>query len=183
METNKDFVRKEVRKKKRALTSEEIDSKSQVIIDRLCQCERYICADKIYAYVNYNQEINMSILFETAWAHGKKIFVPRVNGKEMIFCRINSMDDLEKGTYGIMEPKMTCEIDNEFAGVMIMPGLAFDKMHHRIGYGGGFYDRYLNEHPDFVKIALSYDFQVFEEIESEEFDIPVDLVISESEIF
>lgn len=183
METNKEFVRKVVREKKRALTCEEIDFKSQVIIERLCQCEHYINANRIYAYVNYNQEINMSFLFEKTWANDKKIFVPRVKGQEMEFCRINSMDDLEKGAYGIMEPKITCEMDDEYAGVMIMPGLAFDKMHHRIGYGGGFYDRYLNEHPDFVKIAMCYDFQVFEEIESEEFDIPVDLVISESEIF
>lgn len=183
METNKDFVRKEVRRQKRELTSAEIDAKSQVIIGRLCQCEHYINADRIYAYVNYNQEINMSFLFDNAWACGKKIYVPRVNGQEMIFCRINSMDDLEKGAYGIMEPKMTCESDDCFSGVMIMPGLAFDRMHHRIGYGGGFYDRYLNEHPDFMKIALCYDFQVFEEIETEEFDIPVDLVISESLIY
>ena len=66
---------------------------------------------------------------------------------------------------------------------MILPGVAFDKDCHRIGYGGGFYDRYLAAHPKLKKIALAFSFQIFEEVAWEEFDISPEMIITEDNIY
>ena len=180
MQTDKKTVRKLVRDQKRQLTQAQINERTEKILNLLYKMEFYENAGRIYLYVNYNQEVNTSILIDEGLKEGKEIFVPRVDGEEMEFYRIFSREDLESGAYGILEPKKECMADKWHSGLMILPGLAFDKKHHRIGYGGGFYDRYLEKYPDFYKAALCYDFQVFEEIMTEELDIPVDMVISES---
>lgn len=180
MQTDKKTVRKLVRDQKRQLTKAQINERTEIILKNLYKMEFYKNAERIYLYVNYNQEVNTSILIDEGIKEGKEIFVPRVDGEEMEFYRIFSREELESGAYGILEPKKGCMSDEGHSGLMILPGLAFDKKHHRIGYGGGFYDRYLEKYPDFYKAALCYDFQVFEEIMTEELDIPVDIVISES---
>lgn len=181
--TDKKTVRKLVRDQKRQLTEAQIKERTEKILDILRKMEFYEKAERIYLYVNYNQEVNTSILIDEGLKEGKEIFVPRVDGEQMNFYRIHSRDDLESGVCGILEPKAGCSVDTKHSGLMILPGLAFDQKHHRVGYGGGFYDRYLEKYPDFYKAALCYDFQVFMKIETEESDIPVDIVISESAWF
>lgn len=180
---DKGAVRKQVREQKKQLSREEIDLRSRRILDNLYLMDIYKDAQRIYVYVNYNQEVNTSFLIDKALNDGKTVLVPKVLGDEMVFYRITSRQELDSGAYGIPEPKEGCIMDDMYEGLMILPGLAFDKKHHRIGYGGGFYDRYLTEHPDFMKLALCYDFQVFDVIETEEFDVPVDVIITENGTF
>lgn len=182
-ETKKKELRKLVREEKRKLLPEDIRKRSMAILKNLYQTESYQKAERVFVYVNYNQEVDTSLLIDHALEEGKTILVPKVLGECMEFYRIASREELEKGAYGILEPVLECEKDTSCQGLMILPGLVFDRNHHRIGYGGGFYDRYLMEHPDFEKVALCYDFQVVEKIETEEFDIPVDVIITETEVF
>jgi len=84
---------------------------------------------------------------------------------------------VEKGYANIPEPIADGPVANDKTALVLMPGLAFDHQGHRIGYGGGFYDRFLEKEPKHPTIALCFDFQMVDELETEEFDIPVDIVL------
>ena len=95
----------------------------------------------------------------------------------MIAVEIKSMDDLAPGAYGILEPKNPVESDVKF-DFMLVPGLCFDKNKYRIGYGGGFYDRFIDKiGEDSCKVSIVYDFQLVDDLNPEEFDRPVDKLI------
>lgn len=117
------------------------------------------------------------------WKDGKTIAVPKVFGEIMKYYAITSYDDPEDGYFGIREPKHA-ELPEIIAGdgLMILPGVAFDEERHRIGYGGGFYDRYLEAHPRMQKIAFAFEFQMFEEVPFEEFDRKPEKIITEKRI-
>ena len=94
---------------------------------------------------------------------------------------INSMDDMKKGAYGILEPKTVRKADENNIDVILVPGLAFDRNGGRMGFGKGYYDRLL-ESSKAVKIGLCYDFQILEKIPTESHDVPMNFVITEKEI-
>lgn len=99
----------------------------------------------------------------------------------MVFIKINSLENLVTSSYGILEPvgdKSNFNVDN--LGLIVMPGLAFDKQGNRLGYGGGYYDKFLSSNKiDNKKIALAYDFQVLDKVPSEKHDIKIDSIITE----
>jgi 5-formyltetrahydrofolate cyclo-ligase len=119
-------------------------------------------------------------LIEAALEAGKRVAVPKVIGQEMEFIYLSSLKELSIGYQGIEEPAGTL-VAAEKKVLMIMPGLAFDKAGNRVGYGGGFYDRYLNKNQDkdFVKLALAFDFQIVDSLTAEACDEPVDAILSE----
>lgn len=118
----------------------------------------------------------------------KKVAVPKVipvslKERQMKALKIESLLQLnESGAFGILEPSIECEDISEEVDLIIIPGLAFDLKGNRLGYGGGFYDRFLSKYPNSKRVALCYDFQVFDEIPHEFFDEKVDLIISEEKI-
>lgn len=173
----------EVRKKKRKMTKEEICNLSKVIFEKLEQTPAFLEADTIYTYVSYNQEVDTKTWMEHLFQIGKKVAVPKVQGEEMNFYYISDTKQLAKGYQGILEP-VTTECADGKSGLFLLPGLAFDRSLHRCGYGGGFYDRYLKKHADvsLKKVAVAYDFQIYEKIPVEEHDEKIDLLISEKEV-
>lgn len=174
---NKNELRSMIRQQKRAMTAEEIDSRSAKLTTLFLASEAYHSAKTIYGYLPYNQEVRTVPLLEQALRDGKQVAVPKVYGEEMKFLYITDLTAVSKGYAGIPEPIADePEADDETA-LVLMPGLAFDPQGHRIGYGGGFYDKFLSQEPDHPTIALCYDFQVFPQLETEAFDIPVDAVI------
>lgn len=187
--------------------------------------EEYREAEAILAYVSYKSEVDTTALIQQAMTDGKYIFLPKVSGNEMEFWKISSLMDLQEGYRGIREPVQSISfldwirekgrIANadtimdimegrapEDCKVMaLMPGVAFDKERHRIGYGGGFYDRYLNRllqqseqsasadqtrtHTGrfiLITAALAYSCQVLDQIPHEEHDRKPDLLITEQGI-
>ena len=103
--------------------------------------------------------------------------VPKCYGDEMRFIWMDDLSKVEKGYAGIPEPIADDPVADDETALVLMPGLAFDPMGHRIGYGGGFYDKFLAKEPGHPTLALCYDFQMMDHLETEEFDIPVDRVI------
>ena len=103
--------------------------------------------------------------------------VPKVLGDEMIFIYMDDLTAVEKGYAGIPEPVANGPAADDPTALVLMPGLAFDPQGHRIGYGGGFYDRFLAAEPNHPTLALCYDFQMLDHLETESFDIPVDCVL------
>lgn len=183
IKNDKRSVRKKIAALKKELSEAEICERSENILKKLYATDVFKNAERVYTYVNYNQEINTKSLIEHCLLLGMEVLVPRVDGESMEFYRIGSLDELSPGAYGIPEPVKAKLPDSICKGLMIMPGMAFDSHKHRIGYGGGFYDKYLIKHPSFFKVALCYDFQILDSIPAEEYDIPADMVISDTFLY
>ena len=174
---NKKELRARVKAQKRAMTEEQIQEKSRLLGERFRACEAYRKAQTIYGYLPYNQEVRTVPMLEAALADGKRVAVPKVYGDEMKFLYLTDLSQVSKGYAGIPEPIADGPIAQDETALVLMPGLVFDPQGHRIGYGGGFYDKFLSQEPQHPTVALCYDFQVVEQLETESFDIPVDLVL------
>lgn len=176
---DKKTLRREIAAKKRAMTPKQIEDASAHLAERLFATEAYQNAQSVYGYLSYNQEVRTDAILRRAMIDGKRVAVPKVFGDEMRFIWMEDLTLVAPGYFEIPEPIADEPVADDELALMLMPGLAFDHEGHRIGYGGGFYDRYLALHPDHKLVALCYDFQLFEHLDTEDHDIPVDLVISD----
>ena len=174
---DKKALRREIGAKKRAMTEEQIEGYSRQLAMNLYETEHYRNAKSIYAYLPYNQEVRTWDIVRKAWADGKRVAVPKVYGEEMKFLWLENFDEIAPGGWDIPEPIFDEPIADDESALILMPGLAFDPKGHRVGYGGGFYDKYLEKHPSHPLVALCYPFQMFDYLDVEAHDIPVDLVI------
>lgn len=166
-----------IRDQKRAMSEQQIESLSAALAEKFFETKQYKDAAAIYGYLPYNQEVHTVPILERAVQDGKTVAVPKVIDDRMIFVVMDDLTKVEKGYAGIPEPIENGPEANDPNALVLMPGLAFDPQGHRIGYGGGFYDRFLEKEPDHPTVALCYAFQVFPELETQEHDIPVDLVL------
>ena len=116
-------------------------------------------------------------MLEQALRDGKKVAVPKCYGDEMKFIYLDDLTKVAKGYAGIPEPIADEPAAHDETALVLMPGLAFDPQGHRIGYGGGFYDKFLSREPNHPTLALCYDFQMLPHLDTEEHDIPVDTVL------
>lgn len=174
---DKKELRRRIREMKRAMTPSQIEIASKKLGQMFLASAQYQKAKTIYGYLPYNQEVRTEPILEQALQDGKRIAVPKIFGDEMRFIYLNDLSQTEIGYCGIPEPVGDGpEADDETA-LVLMPGIAFDKEGHRIGYGGGFYDKFLAKEPSHPTVALCYDFQMVDFLETEAFDIPVDMVI------
>ena len=176
---DKQAIRAEIKAKKRQMTEKEIVSASEALAQQLFAHPAYHKASAIFGYLSYNQEVRTMPILEQAQKDGKQVAVPKIIGDRMVFIRLDDLSRVEKGYCGIPEP-----VDNEPEAevedaLVLMPGLAFDPTGRRCGYGGGFYDRWLQEHPGHPTLALCYGFQMIDRLETDEHDIPVDYVLWE----
>lgn len=174
---DKTALRKEIRERKRAMTEEQIVSAGQRLGELFLACEQYRQAKSVYGYLPYNQEVRTVPMLEQALKDGKRVAVPKVFGEEMKFIWLEDLTAVESGFAGIPEPVADGPVADDPTALVLMPGLAFDPQGHRIGYGGGFYDKFLAAEPDHPTVTLCYDFQVYEHLETEEFDKMVDCVL------
>ena len=134
--------------------------------------------DALYTFVSYQTEIGTLPLMELAWSENKAVAVPKVQGTEMDFYKISSMEELKPGYQGIPEPEGTKRAEYKKI-FLLMPGLAFDREGNRLGYGGGFYDRYAIAHRDSIHClaAVGYDFQFLHKIPVEKTDVAAEIII------
>ncbi len=174
---NKTQARAYIREKKRAMTPEQILRASRELGVLLRKHPLYRQAKTIYGYLPYNQEVRTTEMLLAALADGKKVAVPKCYGDTMKFLYIESLEGIAPGYCGIPEPVFDAPVAEDSTALVLMPGLAFDRRGRRIGYGGGFYDRFLEAEPGHPTLALCYGFQMVEELETEDHDIPVDDVI------
>ena len=174
---NKQELRKSIREQKRAMTEAQIQEKSRLLGQLFAASALYRNAKTIYGYMPYNQEVRTVPMLEQALRDGKRVAIPKCYGDEMRFIFMEDLSKVEKGYAGIPEPIEDAPIADDETALVLMPGLAFDPQGHRIGYGGGFYDKFLAKEPNHPTLALCYDFQMVEYLETEEFDIPVDTVL------
>lgn len=169
-------LRAQIRVQKRAMTKEEIESRSARLTELFLASEAYRNARSIYGYLPYNQEVRTTALLEQALRDGKKVAVPKIYGDVMRFIELPDLTKVEKGYSGIPEPIADEPVASDETALVLMPGMAFDKEGHRLGYGGGFYDKFLEKEPNHPTVALCYEFQMLPYLETEAHDIPVDCV-------
>lgn len=174
---DKTALRKQIREKKRAMTPAQIENASHDLGLQFAASPLYKEAKTIYGYLPYNQEVRTVPMLEQALREGKRVAVPKVYGDEMKFIYLDDLSKVEKGYSGIPEPVEDGPVADDTTALVLMPGLAFDPQGHRIGYGGGFYDKFLSAEPGHPTLALCYDFQMLPYLETEEFDMPVDCVL------
>ena len=174
---NKQELRASIRARKRAMTEAEIVSRSEELARLFLNSEAYRNAKTVYGYLPYNQEVRTVPMLEQALRDGKRVAVPKCYGDEMKFIFMEDLSKVEKGYANIPEPIADSPVADDETALVLMPGLAFDPQGHRIGYGGGFYDKFLAREPHHPTLALCYEFQMLDHLETEEFDIPVDYVL------
>lgn len=147
----------------------------------------YFKPEIILCYMAYGSELNINKVMESAYYAGIKVYLPKVEGKNMHFYRYTGIDSISSGYKGILEPDSNERYiyDPSVAEktLMIMPGVAFDIDRGRVGYGGGYYDRYLSNKIDLRTVAVAFDCQLSDElIELEPTDIRPDIIITEERI-
>lgn len=174
---DKKELRSLIRQQKRAMTEEQIVTASRRLGEMFRAHPLYQNAKTIYGYLPYNQEVRTVPMLEQALQDGKRVAVPKVVGDEMIFIYLDDLTRVELGYCNIPEPIDDSPEAQDPTALVLMPGLAFDAQGHRIGYGGGFYDKFLSKEPTHPTLALCYGFQMMEHLETEEFDMPVDVVL------
>ena len=184
METKKQ-IRRAVLEKRNQMTESERAQKSRIICGRLFAMEEFTAAQDILLYASYGSEVETDSVFVHAVSLGKHVYYPRVEGENMRFLRIHALSELAEGYKGIREPDLQNE--DMFCGdgtdaLLIMPGVAFDEERNRIGYGKGFYDRFLQGGFAGYKIALCFSLQILSQgrIPAEKTDIRPDRVLSEN---
>ena len=174
---DKKELRTQIRAKKRAMTTAQVEACSEKLAELFRAHPLYKAAKSIYGYMPYNQEVRTVPMLEQALRDGKKVAVPKCYGDEMKFIYLDDLTKVSKGYAGIPEPIADEPVAHDETALVLMPGLAFDPQGHRIGYGGGFYDKFLSREPNHPTLALCYDFQMLPHLDTEKYDIPVDMVL------
>ena len=175
---DKKALRSQIRQQKRAMTEVQIQRASDRLAQQFYASALYREAGTIYGYLPYNQEVRTVPMLEQALRDGKKVAVPKVYGDEMKFIYVTEFEkSIAKGYCGIPEPIADGPVAEDKTALVLMPGLCFDAQGHRIGYGGGFYDKFLSREKNHPTLALCYSFQMLEHLETDTFDIPVDQVL------
>lgn len=175
-------MRVRLKKQRANMGTEKRREMDEKIKNRLLSLWQYKNCRQLFVYVSKDIEVDTKQIILKALSDGKKVAAPRciTEGNLMDFYYIRSIDDLEKGTFGVLEPKTDlCEKVTDFSdGVCIVPGLSFDSEGYRLGYGKGYYDRFLNGFTG-CKIGICYSACVKWELPHGFFDRPVDLLVTE----
>ncbi len=187
---DKKTVRDRMRTQRDGLPEEKITEYSQKIAKTILLSEIYSQYTRICVYQPFRNEVDCQHITERALADGKTVYLPVTDrqSKTIDFYQITENTVYQNGAYGIREPIFDKENRESLrlkdSALILMPGLAFDKKKHRLGYGGGYYDKYLAVHRGNVTMALCYDFQIVEdELPFEEHDILPNYIVTEQRMW
>lgn len=189
MGSTKSELRRHALASRNALSAAYREACSQKITRLLCQLPEYTAASNLLLYASFGSEVDTCFIARQALTDQKKLFFPKVCENQMSFIQVTELASLEKGYRGIPEPKGSTVWDDTLyaSSLLVLPGVAFDRSHHRIGYGKGFYDRFLavcrnhNRLPH--SIALSFQSQIIPHIPVESHDYLPDQILTENGAF
>ncbi len=177
---NKSELRKSLMKRRKEMDKSYRLKCDEMIYNNLTACPEIIAAETILTYVSTEIEVDTIKFINKMPELGKTVAVPRCEGKNMRFIRINSLDSLVKGAYNIPEPTGDDEVTDFIGSVCITPALSFNENGYRLGYGGGFYDRF-SEIYNGISIGICYE-DFIGEIPLEEYDKPVKILITDKTV-
>lgn len=170
-------IREMILKKRLDLDEEKYEEYSQKIVEKLRNQIQKMDFDSIALYYPINKEVDVLPLIEELLKTQKKVYLPKVLGKQMKMGRVKSLDRLIKSKFNIPEP-----IDDEFSSkidLYIIPAIAYDFNGYRIGYGGGYYDRYFLQNPKTYLIGVVFNFQLIDSVPIHPHDLQADLIMTE----
>lgn len=191
MDSNdKKTFRKDMLARRAAIPTEQKREADNARNERIRSWNEYQKAELLLFYAGYRSEADTIQLIEEALDAGRAVAVPKVVGDDMIFYRIADICQLVKGYRGIPEPDTALMgvVPVDFSKivpektVLFLPGCAFDRNGGRMGYGGGFYDRFVEKYPEIMRVALAYEVQLVEKVPRETHDKPVDMIVTEERI-
>ena len=178
---DKAIIRDKALAMRKNLSKEFIKSNSNIIIDKLLSLEEFNNAKTIMSYVTINGEVDTTKLIHNILVEKqKKLLVPYVIGKDMFASSLNSYEDLAPGEFNILEPINKIPFEQNI-DVVLVPGLGFDNQLARIGFGNGYFDRFLASRQNTIKIGISFDRFIFDSIPCAEYDILMDFIITEKQ--
>lgn len=170
-------LRKEMKARRREASDRAM--RDVEIFRKFFSLPQVVNSNKFFIYMSFGNETDTKAIIGELLKRGKEVYLPRVEGRDMVFVRYTGQA-LQKNGYGIEEP--LGEGVKEGADVIVLPMLAADKQLHRLGYGGGYYDRFLQNERRAVKIGICYDFQRTDELFAQEYDVPADVLVTDKEI-
>lgn len=179
MEVIKEQIRRDFKTRRRSLSCEHVRINSDKICENFLDSDIYKNCQNILAYSTIQNEVDLSQIINQALLDNKNLFLPRVEGDSMNFFRINNTDKLQIGSYNILEPQNGTVYQDSTNSIMLVPGIAFSTQGARIGFGKGFYDKYLSQHNSIFKIGIAYDWQITKSWVTNEFDINMNMIITE----
>lgn len=163
---------------------------SRTICERLFKTEWYADCTWIYGYYPLGSEVDCLHFLKKALRDGKHVALPRTEQKlsfavecHMDFYEITSIEQVEKGRFGVLEPNPESPLVQQQDAVVLVPGVAFDKKGNRYGYGKGYYDRYFARFPKLHKFALAYEHQLEEALRVSETDVRMDAIYTERQCY
>lgn len=162
---------------RRELPQDLQDEKGMFIQKKVLAMTAFKEASTVYLYMDFKGEVQTSLLLDECFRQKKRVVLPRIDGDEMDFYEVRSREELKPGYFGILEPVSRDKID-ESRGFMVVPGVAFSKDGYRMGYGKGFYDRYLTRYPGIYTCGICYDCQVIDDLIVEEHDRKLDELVT-----
>jgi 5-formyltetrahydrofolate cyclo-ligase len=173
-----------------SLTTSERLSKSMRIWKNLKREREFQEAELVLVYLDYRSEVMTTGLVEEIFLSegGRRVFAPKVEGLDIEFYEIHSLDDLRPGYQGIREPeadeenRFTHRLYEEKNCILLLPGSVYDRELGRMGYGKGFYDRFLHKFPKLTSAGLAFDCQIAKAVPVDEKDERVDMIVTETEI-
>ncbi len=175
-------IRMKILKERDALSKEERVEKSEQMLKVLLSSDCYKNSKSIMAFINFRSEPEMLKLIKKMLSDKKKVSVPVTyeSERKILPSLIDSLENLEEGAYGILSPKEKNFIDPRTIDLVITPGVAFDKRGYRIGYGGGYYDRFFEKYPNSIRIGYAFSLQLVDEaLPIEKTDLPLNALITE----
>lgn len=185
IKVTKKKLREHMLERRNQLSLSDVQEKSFKINQQLFLLDTYYSAKIILTYLPIKKEPNSLLIIKNAWQQKKQVLVPLTcpTNKTLLLSRLESLEELTEGYYSIPEPKQEFfrPADPLSVDICLLPGVAFDHSGYRLGYGGGYFDRFLPSlQPDCLKIALAYDFQVLDTLPRTKYDLPVDIIITET---
>jgi len=181
---SKSEIRNNVIKKRNEFNDEELIQKTKLIVNRFTSTDSYLSAKTIHTYISTRKgEVDTKKLIDKMYSDGKSIVLPKLNKVSNKFQRayFTGWDKLIKNRDGYYEPELGFDEDLTDIDIMIVPTVAVSLSGQRVGYGGGFYDKILKNFFA-LKVALAFEFQVFDNIEADEHDVKVGLIVTERRI-
>ena len=185
----KNTLRQRILELRSNLSEQEINDKSQKIIKTLATFPEFSNSKLIMCYVDFRNEVVTKGFITDCLKEGRRVAVPFIfkkdGSKEMLASEIFNIDDLRQGAFGLLEPSINSmiEVDPKELELIIVPGVVFDYSKNRIGYGAGYYDRFLKKvNKNCYKVGVAFDIQFVNEVLAEEHDIKLDAIITESTV-
>lgn len=184
---NKAQLRKQIKARRNALSETDRTSYSAQICNRLMEQSWYANAHTILVYSAIQSEVDLSLFCAQAQRDGKVLYFPKVFGENMEFFRIDDATQLQKGAFSVMEPNVDefalKPYQSDIGAPVLVPGVAFSERGERIGYGKGYYDRYISAHPNLFPVGICFSCQLLDAIPVESQDITMCQIMTEEQAY